>query len=134
MAANAGAQCEARWLPGEGIPGLDDSAFATIHWDPDGAGPVTPKLVVAGRFGVAGTAVAERIAAWDPNAGTWSAFGAGMEGEVYCLAVLPSGDLVAGGAFWKAGGISASGVAVWRLWGPAIWGATLPSWTVIRAA
>ena len=27
------------WLPGEGIPGLDDYAYAMTTWDPDGGGP-----------------------------------------------------------------------------------------------
>jgi hypothetical protein len=52
---------------------------------------------------------ASNIAAYDPRLDTWSALGSGVNGTVRALAVLPNGDLVAGGNFTIAGGsISAS--------------------------
>jgi hypothetical protein len=38
----------------------------------------------------------------------------GMNGDVYALAVLPNGDLIAGGNFTTAGGTSANGIARWN--------------------
>ena len=38
-ASLAVAQCGIDWLPGDGIPGLLGTAWATQCWDPDGAGP-----------------------------------------------------------------------------------------------
>src|SRR4030095_8157977 len=84
-------------------------------WDPDGAGPMPPTLVVGGEFTIAGTALANRIAACDPVTGAWSALGSGMNGSfVYALATLPNGDLVAGGHLTTAGGVSANYIARWN--------------------
>jgi hypothetical protein len=61
---------------------------------------------------------ANRIARWDGL--KWSPLGSGMNGPVYALAVLPNGDLVAGGAFTDAGGVKADYIARWdgRHWFP----------------
>jgi hypothetical protein len=83
-------------------------------WDPDGPGPMTARLVVGGWFTVAGNAAAGRIAMYDPATGEWSALGSGIMGDmVNALAVLPNGDLVAGGDFTAAGGILAPYIARW---------------------
>ncbi|MCA9279973.1 MAG: hypothetical protein H6815_12790 [Phycisphaeraceae bacterium] len=91
----------------------DGSVGATTMWDPDGPGPQTPKLVVAGGFSLAGNAIASRVALYDPDTGDWSALGAGLDGDVYSLTVLPNGDLVAGGEFTTAGGVPANNIARW---------------------
>jgi hypothetical protein len=44
----------------------------------------------------------------------WSALGTGVDGDVYALAVLPGGDLIAGGFFATAGGVSATDIARWN--------------------
>jgi hypothetical protein len=59
---------------------------------------------------------ASRIARW--NGTSWSALGSGISGlpnftSVNALTVLPNGDLVAGGQFTSAGGVSANGIARW---------------------
>ncbi len=41
----------------------------------------------------------------------WSAVGAGANGSVRALAVLPSGDVIAGGSFSSAGGVAVSNIA-----------------------
>ena len=71
-------------------------------------------LVLGGAFSIAGTVVANRIAAYDPATSVWSALGSGMNGEVWALTALPNGDLVAGGPFTSAGGVSAPGIARWN--------------------
>lgn len=39
-AAPAHAQpCGPQWLPGEGLPGLDNTVYATTLWIPPGQGP-----------------------------------------------------------------------------------------------
>lgn len=72
-------------------------------------------LVAGGAFTLAGSAPANRIARW--NGSAWSALGAGVEGgpnaSVGALAVLPGGDLAAGGAFSSAGGSPANNIARW---------------------
>jgi hypothetical protein len=53
-----------------------------------------------------------RIARW--NGSSWSPLGSGIDGSsVLCLAVLPDGDLVAGGYFGSAGNQPASSWARW---------------------
>lgn len=70
-------------------------------------------VVIGGAFRWVGTQAASGIAAWDPASGQWSTFGAGVDGEVRCLATMPNGDLIAGGSFTQAGGAPAAHVARW---------------------
>ncbi|MEX2217682.1 MAG: hypothetical protein WD749_02890, partial [Phycisphaerales bacterium] len=76
----------------------------------------TGELVAAGAFSTAGGTPARRIARWDGNA--WSPLGTGVGSvqfdAVFALAVLPGGDLIAGGAFSGAGGNPANNVARWN--------------------
>jgi hypothetical protein len=94
--------------------------MALAHWDPDGAGPAAPLVVAAGAFPGAGMIVSNGIAAWDRATGAWLPLGTGMDGAVRCLAVLPTGELVAGGDFTIAGGAAANHVARWNgvAWSP----------------
>lgn len=119
-AAAAPSQCDPRWLPGPSLPGTDLDVFATTMWDPDGAGPRAPVLVLGGSFTVAGDQAANRVVAFDPSDGSWSTFGIGTNDLVCALAVLGNGDLVAGGQFSSAGGVPALGVARWNgsSWSP----------------
>lgn len=117
--ASLGETCPAGWLEGDGIPGVNGTVYATISWDPDGAGPRTPVIVIGGSFSIAGDTVANDIAAYDPVARTWSAFSTGMSNgaqphAVYALATLPNGELVAGGNFTTAGGVAALRIARWN--------------------
>ena len=114
------AQCANLALPSGGMPGTSGSVSASTMWDPDGAGPATARLVVAGLFHVAGTVVANNIAAWDPATSTWTSLGTGMNDSVSALAALPNGDLIATGSFTSAGGVTANRVARWNgtTWSP----------------
>jgi hypothetical protein len=76
-------------------------------------------LVAGGDFLTAGGVSANHIARWDGT--TWSALEAGMtsnqypfNARVYCLAVLPNGELIAGGYFTTAGEVSAYHIARWN--------------------
>jgi hypothetical protein len=102
------AQCATQWLPGAGLAGTDNTVQASILWDPDGPGPAPSLVVFAGRFSMAGDVPASRIAAYDLQSGAWSSFGSGLNGDVWDLAVLPNGNLVAAGSFTSAGGVSAN--------------------------
>ncbi|HEU4419238.1 MAG TPA: hypothetical protein VFT55_09885, partial [Planctomycetota bacterium] len=114
VSENAAAQCSTQWLAGQGTAGTDgEGVRATTMWDPDGAGPIQPVLVVGGNFQVAGSAVPNNIAAYDPVSNVWSALGSGMNGSVRAVTTLPNGDLVAGGWFTTAGGVSAANIARW---------------------
>ena len=83
-------------------------------WDPDGPGPLPPVVVVGGSFTVAGSVVANNIAAWNPATGQWSALGVGTNSTVRALSILPSGELVVGGEFTAAGSVIAQHVALWN--------------------
>lgn len=73
-------------------------------------------LIAGGHFWIAGGVTVNKIARWDGVA--WSALGTGMSAggstnEVLALAVLPNGDLIAGGNFTFAGGVAANRIARW---------------------
>ncbi|MFZ4576254.1 MAG: hypothetical protein ACOYN0_17860, partial [Phycisphaerales bacterium] len=113
------------WLAGDAVPGVDGDVYAAVEWDPDGEGPEGAKWVVGGTFDSAGWVSARNIAAFDPATGVWSPLSTGMrEGwlltAVYALAVLPNGQLVAGGVFSRAGDVPVSNVAAWNgtTWAP----------------
>jgi trimeric autotransporter adhesin len=75
-------------------------------------------LVAGGNFTTAGGVTVNRIARWDGT--SWSALGnpvAGVAGgyaTVYALRVMPNGDLIAGGNFSSAGGVTVSNIARWN--------------------
>ena len=94
VTSTVSAQCATQWLPGSGVPGTNGPVFATTMWDPDGAGTMQPILVMGGDFTIAGSVMANRIAAYDPVTGVWSPLGSGMSDApfnsfVSALAVLP---------------------------------------------
>ncbi|MBL8752782.1 MAG: hypothetical protein JNK15_05730 [Planctomycetes bacterium] len=110
------AQCTNPWVPMQGLPGPNNSVYASAMWDPDGIGPLPPRLVIAGTFLLPGT----RIAAWDAATAMWSPLGTGLGDTVNSLAVLPNGELVAAGLFLNAGTTPCSRVARWNgaSWSP----------------
>jgi hypothetical protein len=52
-----------------------------------------------------------RIARWSGTA--WLSLGTGLSGPAHALAILGNGDLVAGGNFLEAGGVSSARIARW---------------------
>ena len=120
LGVRAPAQCATQWLPGSGVPGIYGQVLATVLWDPDGTGPLPPALVVGGSTWMAGTTVTRGIAAYDFGSRSWSSLGSGIDGDVSALTTLPNGDLVAGGYFATAGGVSANNIARWNgtTWSP----------------
>lgn len=108
----AQAQCESRLLETCELPGVDGYIRSVIHWDPDGAGPLPNWLVVGGEFEFAGGIAARNIAAWD--GARWHAFGAGVSCEVLELAVLKTGELLAGSGGIASGCGQPNGVRIWN--------------------
>ncbi|MBL8726443.1 MAG: hypothetical protein JNK49_20540 [Planctomycetes bacterium] len=96
VAGAAPAQCTPTFLPQQALSGVQGIVRAAVSWDPDGAGPRGPVLVLGGLFDVAGDLATTGIVAYDFADGRWSAFGDGLA-AVSALVVLPNGDLVAGG-------------------------------------
>lgn len=117
-AESARGQCEYEWKPGGSVPGIDGVVSTTIHFDPDGGGPLPDMLVVGGTFRAANRTLVNNIAAWD--GAVWHAFGSGILGpavlgsdtNVRALAIY-NGELIAGGNFTLAGGQPVSNVARW---------------------
>ena len=109
----ATAQCSPEWLPGEGTAGLDGNSavLAQTSWDPDGAGPEPPLLVVAGGFWAAGDVAASNIAAWDGQ--KWRTLGNTAGNEVWDVKALIvyNGQLIAAGGFSTAFGSPANCIA-----------------------
>ncbi len=83
-------------------------------------------VIAGGDFTQAGGQAANHVARWDGT--SWHPLGAGTNNPsglvtqppVSCLAVMPNGDVVAGGRFTSAGGVPASCIARWNgsAWSP----------------
>lgn len=83
-------------------------------------------LIAGGSFTAAGGGAANCIARWDGSA--WAPVGTGLTrfaagfplASVAALAVLPNGDLIAGGSFTAADGVFVNRIARWNgsLWLP----------------
>ncbi|MGE3173839.1 MAG: hypothetical protein AB7O97_14540 [Planctomycetota bacterium] len=139
FAATAASQCAPQPLPGLGTPGvgLFDTAPGVVHattlWDPDGAGPAGPVLVLGGDFSTLGTTPAANIGTYDPSTGATAALGSGTNNTVRGLAVTAAGDLIAVGSFQQAGGVAASFAARWNgtAWSPLGAGLNGPGYSVL---
>ncbi len=111
-AGAARGQCPPSWQPGSGIPGINGLVFDVVSWDPDGAGPLPPVLVIGGNYSLAGGMSAEDVAAWDGSA--WSEVGGGVglnvAEEVAALEVY-GGELIACGGIHVAGGTAVNHIA-----------------------
>lgn len=74
-------------------------------------------IVVGGAFFMAGGVPVQNVARFDPMTSRWSSLSTGVSGsvqeEVSALLALPDGRLIVGGTFSTAGGISASGIALY---------------------
>ncbi len=99
---------------------LSSGRFAALGSGVDGpvnALAILPsgELAIGGAFKTAGGVPASLVARW--NGSTWAPIGAGIgstsAATVYALAVLPSGDLVAGGAFGSSTGTPLRNIARW---------------------
>lgn len=68
-------------------------------------------LIAGGRFDTAGGVSASRIARYNPTTDSWSALGAGIAGGpqppvVNAIALLQGGEVIVGGRFDRAGGVT----------------------------
>lgn len=104
-------QCTNPWPTVPGSAGVEGEVHETLVYDPDGAGPIGERVLVSGRFTVAGTTMAANLAIYDPGARTWSAFGSGPYPGNLELAGDPTSDLYVGGFFTDIAGVAAANVA-----------------------
>lgn len=88
------AQCVGQWDV-DGSNGLNSSVAHATMWDPDGAGPQTPRMVVAGPFGAVGSTGQglPNIGAFDPATRTWTGFANGVGWPIAALCATPDGGL-----------------------------------------
>ncbi len=93
------AQCATDWVPGNPPQSPLGEVGASVMYDPDGAGPLTPRLVVGGYIFGAGNVTTRGVVAWDPSSQQWQALGGGLRGSVRAFAVMPNNDLLAAGYF-----------------------------------
>lgn len=89
LGAPAWAQCDPQWV----VHGISSSPVTTVNSllirDPDGAGPLPPKVLAGGdNFGLSS------VASWDGV--VWTPLGA-LRNRVTALATLSDGTLIAGG-------------------------------------
>ena len=104
----ATAQCNPQWQAGEPVAHVRGSVSSMVTWDPDGTGPLSPRLVVGGQFAV-GTSPLARVAAYDGS--QWTPLGA--PGPVECLCDW-NGLLVAACVGFSGGGVFAWTGTTWQ--------------------
>jgi trimeric autotransporter adhesin len=109
------AQCSADWKKTDGYPGIPflGSAFAVTSWDPDGNGPLEPRLVAAGAFHFIADRVADGVAAFHPEVGQWEDLGGGVQPGFPNVLGTFQDDLIAAGGFTDAGGVTVNNIARW---------------------
>ncbi|MBK8099538.1 MAG: delta-60 repeat domain-containing protein [Planctomycetes bacterium] len=73
-AAPSPGQCAPEWLADTSF-GTDGRVTDLQPWDPDGPGPLAPRLVGAGHFATAGNVVTNQVATYDPSTRTWATLG-----------------------------------------------------------
>ena len=131
LASTVSAQCGPGWVqtPGFGFAGVNGTVFASIMWDPDGAGPEPEWLVIGGMFSAAGDIAANGVAAYDGEA--WHDLGGGVtEGFIFdrvSAFEIYDGMLIVGGHFAQAGGLPVENIAAfdgtdWHALGAGIYG------------
>ena len=109
------------------MPWIHGTVNAVVNWDPDGAGPLSTRLVVGGTFHVGDSAA--YVATWDGS--QWQAMPA--PSSIVKSLVVWNGDLVCGGV----GGLG--GTASVERWNGLGWQtlgtvtATWPAWPDVRA-
>ena len=99
--------------------GINGTVSTMTSFDPDGAGPGSSDLFVAGAFSQAGTVAAANIARW--NGASWAPLGAGTSQGISAITGFDDGSgpaLYVAGGFTNAGGLAARGIARWT---PAGW-------------
>ncbi len=109
---------EPGWSDGFAHGGVNGQVFALTVFDEDGDGPGPEALFAGGFFTQAGGQPANRVARW--NGGSWSPLGAGLDSTVHAMIVFDddgsgpqSGNLIVGGGFTSAGGVTANRIARW---------------------
>jgi hypothetical protein len=80
-----------------GVDGRGRWVNTCTLWDPDGAGPLSQRLVVAGPFSSIAGVSATNVAQWDGT--RWSRLGSTAPDNIFDLLPLPDGTLLAAGAF-----------------------------------
>ena len=110
LSTMAVAQCAPSWITDGGF-GADGDVHCALEWDPDGAGPARPELVVGGAFTRVAGVLVNNLARIDPLTLGVTPFGPGTNGPVRSLVVGASGELIIGGAFTQVGGVAAMGIA-----------------------
>ncbi len=81
------AQCGWSTVGDQSIAGINQSVEKMTTWDPDGSGPIAPRVVIAGGVTLGGTTPLAGIAWWDTQTSSWQSLqppGAGDSDRFSC--------------------------------------------------
>lgn len=117
-------QCNPQWLPGDPIVSPRGSIFAMTSWDPDGAGPAAPVLVVGGSFAVANE-MGVRVATYDGS--QWQRLGGPLPSACFAFTIYNS-QLIA----VCAATVHAWNGSAWQTIGTAVTSSNLTAATVFQ--
>lgn len=109
--------CIEGWA-GPSIPGVagqinDYSVKDLEWWDPDGPGPRSSVVLVAGDFFAAGTEYGSSLVGYDPESRMWSPVAAPISGQVLAVLPMDDGTLFAAGSFSVPAFPNGAFVAFW---------------------
>ena len=126
--AAAQAPCSLAWEARDVIPGLAGLHAKLHHWDPDGPGPLSERVVAIGSFHAAGDEAVNNLAVYDPASREWSAIGNYGSGFGFAF-VRANGRLVVASAtgFHEWDGVNWLTIAPPFAWGGASCLAELPT-------
>lgn len=114
-AQSSGQSCAGTLLPYDTTVSANGPVLAWTRWDPDGAGPRQPLIVLGGAFDRVGTSL-ERvgIAVLDPITRTWTQDLLGLTGTTRALLATSQGEVYAAGEFYDAPGAPIYYAARWN--------------------
>ncbi|MBY0313619.1 MAG: immunoglobulin domain-containing protein [Phycisphaerales bacterium] len=109
--------CDPAFRPGFGLPGAFLPTFREYvgdleRWDPDGAGPAVPQLLVGGAFPIFSDTFVNNFVALTPSG--WQPVGGGVNGRVDRVFVASDNSIIIGGTFTQVGNAPALRVARWN--------------------
>ncbi len=92
--------CLPVWQNAAGNAGTNGAVQKSVRWDPDGAGPSEPYLVLGGAFNAASNIASTAIVAYQPTSNRWFDLNLDLPAfSIMDFAVSPGGDLYVAAVF-----------------------------------
>ncbi|MBY0113545.1 MAG: immunoglobulin domain-containing protein [Phycisphaerales bacterium] len=101
------AQCPGAWDPSWGENGKTGAISALAEWDPDGSGPLPPRIVAGISTTPSTTSAGHLLCEW--RDGSWYPIASEVNGRINAILSLPNSDIIVGGDFTGTSSLSFEG-------------------------